>query len=35
LEEWVELCKKGIACEVKYFEEKETVTAPPRSLDSE
>jgi hypothetical protein len=28
LEEWVERCKKCIACQGRYFE-KETVTAPP------
>jgi hypothetical protein len=31
---WVERCKKCIACQGKYFE-KETVTAPPLSSDSE
>jgi hypothetical protein len=34
LEEWVERCKKCIACQRRYFE-KETVTAPPQSSDSE
>jgi hypothetical protein len=29
-EEWVERCKKCIACQGKYFE-KETVTAPPQA----
>jgi hypothetical protein len=33
-EKWVEHCKKGIACQGRYFEE-ETVTAPPQSSDSE
>jgi hypothetical protein len=33
-EKWVELCKKCIACQVRYFE-KETVTAPPQSSESE
>jgi hypothetical protein len=33
-EKWVELCKKFIACQGKYLE-KETVTAPPESSDSE
>jgi hypothetical protein len=33
-EKWVERCKKGIACQKRYFE-KETVTAPPQSSDSE
>jgi hypothetical protein len=33
-EKWVELCKKYIACQGRYFE-KETVTAPPHSSDSE
>jgi hypothetical protein len=33
-EEWVEPRKKCIACQERYFE-KETVTAPPRSFDSE
>jgi hypothetical protein len=33
-EKWVERCKKCIACQGKYFE-KETVTAPPQSSDSE
>jgi hypothetical protein len=33
-EKWVERCKKCIACQGRYFE-KETVTAPPRSSDSE
>jgi hypothetical protein len=32
-EEWVERCKKYIACQGKYFE-KETVTALPQSSDS-
>jgi hypothetical protein len=31
---WVEHCKKCIACQGKYFE-KETITAPPQSSDSE
>jgi hypothetical protein len=34
LEKWVERCKKCIACQGRYFE-KETVTAPPQSSDSE
>jgi hypothetical protein len=33
-ENWVERCKKCIACEGRYFE-KETVTAPPQISDSE
>jgi hypothetical protein len=33
-EKWVERCKKFIACQGRYFE-KETVTAPPQSSDSE
>jgi hypothetical protein len=33
-EKWVERCKKFIACQGRYFE-KETVTAPPQSPDSE
>jgi hypothetical protein len=33
-EKWVELCKNCIACPGRYFE-KETVTAPPQSSDSE
>jgi hypothetical protein len=33
-EKWVELCKKCIACQVRYFE-KETVTAPRQSSHSE
>jgi hypothetical protein len=33
-EKWVECCMKCIACQGRYFE-KETVTAPPRSSDSE
>jgi hypothetical protein len=33
-ENWVERCKKGIACQGRYFE-KETITAPPQSSDSE
>jgi hypothetical protein len=33
-EKWVERCKKCIACQERYFE-KETVTAPPQSSDSE
>jgi hypothetical protein len=33
-EKWVERCKKCIACQRRYFE-KETVTAPPQSSDSE
>jgi hypothetical protein len=33
-EKWVELCKKCIACQGRYLE-KETVTAPPQSSDSE
>jgi hypothetical protein len=32
--EWVERCKKRIACQGRYFE-RETVTAPPQSSDSE
>jgi hypothetical protein len=31
---WVEHCKKWLACQERYFE-KETVTAPPQSSDSE
>jgi hypothetical protein len=31
---WVERCKKRIACQGRYFE-KETVTALPQSSDSE
>jgi hypothetical protein len=31
---WVELFKKGIACKGRFFE-KETVTEPPQSSDSE
>jgi hypothetical protein len=31
---WVERCKKCIACQGRYFE-KETVTAPPQTSDSE
>jgi hypothetical protein len=34
LEKWVEPYKKCIACQGRYFE-KETVTAPPQSSDSE
>jgi hypothetical protein len=34
LEKWLEICKKCIVCQGFYFE-KETVTAPPHSLDSE
>jgi hypothetical protein len=34
LEKWVERYKKSIACPGRYFE-KETVTAPPQSSDSE
>jgi hypothetical protein len=34
LENWVERCRKGIACQRRYFE-KETVTAPRQSCDSE
>jgi hypothetical protein len=34
VEKWVERCKKRIACQGRYFE-KETVTAPPQSSDSE
>jgi hypothetical protein len=34
LEKWVERCKNCIACQGRYFE-KETVTAPPQSSDSE
>jgi hypothetical protein len=33
-EKWVERCKKCIACQGRYLE-KETVTAPPKSSDSE
>jgi hypothetical protein len=33
-EKWVERCKKCIAFQGKYFE-KQTVTAPPQSSDSE
>jgi hypothetical protein len=33
-EKWVERCKKCVAWQGRYFE-KETVTAPPRSSDSE
>jgi hypothetical protein len=33
-EKWVERCKKWIASQGRYFE-KETVTAPPKSSDSE
>jgi hypothetical protein len=33
-EKWVERCKKCIAYQGRYFE-KETVTAPPQSSDSE
>jgi hypothetical protein len=33
-EKWVEPCKKFIACQGRYLE-KETVTAPPQSSDSE
>jgi hypothetical protein len=33
-EKWVERCEKCIACQGRYFE-KETVTAPPESSDSE
>jgi hypothetical protein len=33
-EKWVERCKKCIACQGRYFE-KDTVTAPPQSSDSE
>jgi hypothetical protein len=33
-EKWVERCNKCIACQGRYFE-KETVTAPPQSSDSE
>jgi hypothetical protein len=33
-EKWVERCKKCIACQWRYFE-KETVTTPPQSSDSE
>jgi hypothetical protein len=34
LEKWVELCKKCVACQGRYFE-KETVTAPPQSSESD
>jgi hypothetical protein len=34
LEKWAERCKKCIACQGRYLE-KETVTAPPQSSDSE
>jgi hypothetical protein len=33
-EKWVERCKKCIACQGRYFE-KDTITAPPQSSDSE
>jgi hypothetical protein len=33
-EKWAERCKKFITCQGEYFE-KETVTAPPQSSDSE
>jgi hypothetical protein len=33
-EKWLERCKKCIVCQGRYFE-KETVTAPPQSADSE
>jgi hypothetical protein len=33
-EKWVERCRKCVACQGKYFE-KETVTAPPQTSDSE
>jgi hypothetical protein len=33
-EKWVERCKKFIACQGRYFE-KDTVTAPPLSFDSD
>jgi hypothetical protein len=33
-EKWVERCKMCIVCQGKYFE-KETVTAPPQSSESE
>jgi hypothetical protein len=33
-ENWVERCKKCIACQGRYFE-KETVAVPPQSFDSE
>jgi hypothetical protein len=33
-EKWAERCKKCIACLGRYFE-KETVTGPPQSSDSE
>jgi hypothetical protein len=33
-EKWVERCKKSTACQGRYFE-KETVTAPPESSDTE
>jgi hypothetical protein len=33
-EKWVERCKKCIACQERYFE-KETVTIPPQSSESE
>jgi len=33
-EKWVERCKKCIACQGRYFE-KETVTEPPQSSESE
>jgi hypothetical protein len=33
-EKWVELCKKCIVYQGRYFE-KETVTAPPQSFGSE
>jgi hypothetical protein len=33
-ENWVEHCKKCVACQGRYFE-KETVTAPPQRSDSE
>jgi hypothetical protein len=33
-EKWMERCKKCIECQGRYFE-KETVTAPPQSSNSE
>jgi hypothetical protein len=33
-EKWVEHCKKCIACQGRYFE-KETITTPPQSFNSE
>jgi len=33
-EKWVDCCKKCIACQGRYFE-KENITAPPHTSDSE